>query len=322
MYEKINIVYKKRGQTPLDCINEVKKSNPELLHLPLTYAGRLDPLAEGVLLILIGDECHKKDEYLSLPKEYEVTVLFGFATDTYDVMGKVVKYETPSEILFKRSSDEGGGSQRQTILNSNSDSVSNPENLNIDFITSSGQVESKELFRMVWPSFQKNLARKSEDLLNNSFDETTKQIQKILPQFTGRITQKYPPYSSRTVNGKPLFKWAREGKIGEIIIPSHDVYIESIEIIKDSFISGENLLNKIKKDISLVSGDFRQEEIISLWQKTLEDKKEEQYKTVTIKVSCGSGVYVRGIAHELGKKLGIPTLALRIVRTRIGEYTI
>jgi len=249
MQDKIKIVYKKRGQTPLDCINEAKKANPGLLHLPLTYAGRLDPLAEGVLVILIGDECLNKDEYLKLPKEYEVTILFGFATDTYDLMGKVIN--------------------------------------------------TKELeVQPLGPH----------------------EVGPLLPKFIGRITQSYPPYSSRTVNGKPLYKWAREGKLNEIIIPSHDVYVESIEIIKDGFISGENLLNKIKKDISLVAGDFRQEEIINLWADILNDKKEEQYKTITLKVSCGGGVYVRGIAHDLGIALGVSALALDIVRTKVGDY--
>ena len=70
MHEGIRIVDKKCGQTPLDCIKDIKKANPELAHLPMTYAGRLDPLAEGVLVILIGDECLKKDEYLKLEKVY------------------------------------------------------------------------------------------------------------------------------------------------------------------------------------------------------------------------------------------------------------
>jgi len=33
-------------------------------------------------------------------------------------------------------------------------------------------------------------------------------------------------------------------------------------------------------------------------------------------------VYVRVIANEIGEKLGLPALALKIVRTKIGEYEI
>jgi len=274
MKGNIRIVNKKAGQTPLECINELKEADGRLTHLPLTYAGRLDPLAEGVLLILIGDECLKKDEYLALPKEYEMTILFGFATDTYDVMGKIVS-----------SSDQFSGPRL-------------PD----------------------WKFIQAGMREDEEPDHENWSDDSTQKLQKALPKFTGRINQKYPPYSSRPVEGKPLYKWAREGKINEITIPSHEVFVESLKIINESSISGSNLLNKIKKDISKVSGDFRQEEILDLWNDVLKDKKEENYKTVTLKISCGSGVYVRGLANDIGEEIGIPILALDIKRTRVGEY--
>jgi tRNA pseudouridine55 synthase len=274
MSDNIRIVNKKAGLTPLECINDLKKNEPKLAHVPVTYAGRLDPLAEGVLVLLIGDECLKKDEYLKLPKEYEVEILFGFETDTYDVMGLV---NTMPKILFERSRDVGDGSRCQTIPNSNFGSVSQ----------------------------------------DTTFDEA---LEKTLSQFTGRIKQFYPPYSSRTVNGKPLYLWAREGKLSEIEIPAHDVFVEKIEIIKEGIIRGDKLLNKIKKNISEVQGDFRQNEIVNIWQNILEDKKDEEYKTITLRIVCGSGVYVRSIAHEIGVKLKIPALALRIVRTKVGEY--
>jgi tRNA U55 pseudouridine synthase TruB len=68
------ILNKPIGETPLEIINYYKRLHPEYRYLPMTYAGRLDPLAEGVLLLLAGEECLKKDEYLSLSKEYELTL--------------------------------------------------------------------------------------------------------------------------------------------------------------------------------------------------------------------------------------------------------
>lgn len=55
----------------------------------MTYAGRLDPMASGLLLVLAGEETKNKEKYLALSKEYEFEVLFGFATDTYDILGKI-----------------------------------------------------------------------------------------------------------------------------------------------------------------------------------------------------------------------------------------
>jgi tRNA pseudouridine(55) synthase len=277
MSDRVIIVDKKSGQTPLDCVNQVKNEHPEWKHLPMTYAGRLDPLASGILLILVGDECLKKDEYLALPKEYEVTVLFGFATDTYDVLGKITKtlVDASSAEVFERSSDllaqDSLNERGQTISNTSADSAS---------------------------------------------------IQTAIKKFVGRIKQAYPPYSSRTVDGKPLFQWAREDKLDEITIPAHDVFVESIDIIDSNYISGNELYSYVKNVISNVAGDFRQTEILGIWAEKLNEKTNSQYKTITLRISCGSGVYVRSIVNELGVALGLPALALKIVRTKVGKYTL
>lgn len=89
--KNILLLYKKLGHTPLESILEFKEKNPEYRDLPMTYAGRLDPLAEGLLLCLVGDECKKKDKYLALNKEYVFEILIGFFTDTHDLLGLVRK---------------------------------------------------------------------------------------------------------------------------------------------------------------------------------------------------------------------------------------
>lgn len=85
--EKILKIYKNLGETPLECLERFRAENTEYKNLPMTYAGRLDPMAEGLLIILVGEECKKKDEYLGLDKEYVFEVLFGVETDTYDILG-------------------------------------------------------------------------------------------------------------------------------------------------------------------------------------------------------------------------------------------
>ncbi|MBP6858493.1 MAG: hypothetical protein KBC33_01525 [Candidatus Pacebacteria bacterium] len=113
MEKSVNIS-KQIGETPLEALErfraeqmenavdpETKKNWQEV---PMTYAGRLDPLAEGELLILVGDECRNKSKYLGLDKEYEVEVVFGVETDTYDALGiaskpiDLLKDSTHSEV--------------------------------------------------------------------------------------------------------------------------------------------------------------------------------------------------------------------------------
>ena len=94
--KRILNIYKKAGETPLEAINRFRANNPEYQSVKITYAGRLDPLAEGVLILLAGDGVYEKEKYLKLDKEYEAEILFGFETDTYDILGlpkmkKVIK---------------------------------------------------------------------------------------------------------------------------------------------------------------------------------------------------------------------------------------
>ncbi len=83
-------VYKPAGQTPLQTLDELRLQQPTLANTLLTYAGRLDPMAEGLLLVLAGDMVHKKPEFLGLDKIYTVTALLGIATDSYDLLGMPV----------------------------------------------------------------------------------------------------------------------------------------------------------------------------------------------------------------------------------------
>lgn len=80
-------IYKFPGETPLATIDRLRVAYPEYAEIPLTYAGRLDPMADGLLLLLAGEARFSKDEYLKLPKTYVITALFGVSTDTGDLLG-------------------------------------------------------------------------------------------------------------------------------------------------------------------------------------------------------------------------------------------
>lgn len=87
--KKVIILNKKEGETPLEALERFRNGKKEYKNIPMTYAGRLDPMASGLLILLTGEECKKKEKYLTLLKEYKFQILFGFATDTYDILGKV-----------------------------------------------------------------------------------------------------------------------------------------------------------------------------------------------------------------------------------------
>ena len=90
--------YKKRGETPLQALNRLRTERKDLENETLSYAGRLDPMAEGILPVLVGREENKsRKDFLSKDKEYEAHFLIGCSTDTGDVLG-VIQESDFSEI--------------------------------------------------------------------------------------------------------------------------------------------------------------------------------------------------------------------------------
>lgn len=73
--------YKPVGMTPLELLHRIKVDGA-------AYAGRLDPMAEGLMIYLDKNEEKKnRKKFENLKKTYEFDVLFGIKTDTYDILG-------------------------------------------------------------------------------------------------------------------------------------------------------------------------------------------------------------------------------------------
>jgi tRNA pseudouridine55 synthase len=230
---------------------QLRKKSPEYANIKIGFAGRLDPLAHGVMLIMIGEETKKRDKYLGFKKEYEFEVLFGVETDSYDILGFL----------------------KDTTL----------KNIPTD--------------------------------LENKIHHFTKQ--KI-----GKSLQPFPPFSSKPVHGKPLYYWAKLGKLSEIEIPNKMIEIYSFNFLELFEISSADLQQKVYKNISLVNGFFRQEETQSIWEALFNAYPKYNFKMARFKINCSSGTYVRGLADELGKFLGCGAITTEILRVRVGEYSL
>ena len=243
----IHLVYKELGETPNQALLRFKNKNREYNEKPITYAGRLDPLAEGLLLVLSGEKILEKDKYLNLPKCYTFDLLWGIETDTLDVLG----------ISRGGNPNVPGESEVLTVL-----------------------------------------------------------------KLSGIFEQSYPAYSSKAVAGKPLFMWAKEGKLGKIKIPKHQVEIFNASFISRRTVSGEELLKDIISKISLVVGDFRQKEIIEKWKEVLGRKQEREFIIDTISMEVSSGFYIRQFAQDIAKIFGTIATIFHIKRTKVGDFGI
>lgn len=84
------IVNKEKGYTSRDVVNIISK---KLKTKKVGHTGTLDPLAEGVLVICIGDATKLVDVLTNLDKEYVAEVVLGVQTDTLDITGEILKVE-------------------------------------------------------------------------------------------------------------------------------------------------------------------------------------------------------------------------------------
>ncbi len=193
---------KPSGPTSRDCVNSIQKlMRPE----KVGHAGTLDPLASGVLLILVGQAVRLTDAVHTLPKQYIGTFQLGVTSESTDC-------ETP---LIP--------------------------------------VDSAPIL-----------------------DRTA--IEKQLPSFIGNIEQSPPKYSAVWIGGKRAHELARAGK--EFDMPSRQVLIESLEVT--SF----------------------------------------EYPFFELKMTCGTGTYVRSLGRDIARKLGSDAVMTKLVRTAIGPFAL
>jgi tRNA pseudouridine(55) synthase len=254
---KKKVLEKHIGETPLQTIERFKVTHPRYKDIPATYAGRLDPMASGKLLVLFGEECKKKEEYLGLDKQYDIEVLLGVGSDTGDILGMTT---ASNDVMLPA---------RPLLIS-------------------------------------------------------------ILQKEVGTHEQPYPIYSSNTVDGKPLFLYALEGTLESISIPTHEETIYDIRLLDIQTISTSLLETHIKNTLSLapvslepskeLGADFRISEVLNSWDEIFTHTKE--YAVLKLRVTCGSGAYMRTLAERIGTNLGTNGLALSIHRRHIGKRNI
>jgi tRNA pseudouridine55 synthase len=79
------IIDKPSGLTSHDVVNRARRI---LRERSIGHLGTLDPMATGVLPLVIGNFTRLAQFYLASEKVYEGTIRFGFSTDTFDAEGE------------------------------------------------------------------------------------------------------------------------------------------------------------------------------------------------------------------------------------------
>lgn len=244
-------IYKPIGKTPLDIIKDLKKKK-EYQDTKMSYAGRLDPMAHGVQIILTNDLCRQPQKYLGLDKTYEFSICFGIETDTHDILGKITNIE----------------------------------------------------------------------LSHNVYSDNRLIISDILEKFKGKIIQEYPLYSSKRVNGHPLWYYAKNNL--SVDIPVHEIQIYTLQYIDIISLDLHQYLQEIIDRIKRLDEnyDFRQKEVIEGWIQLINTTKNQKISLLKLKAEVSSGTYIRILVRDICDYLGIIGMTSEIHRTKIGIYEI
>src|SRR6266852_1641661 len=89
------VVDKPRGKTSHDVVEAVRRI---VGFRQIGHLGTLDPLATGVLVLLLGRATRLAQFYIGRRKRYDSTFRFGFATDTYDADGEALGADAAPQI--------------------------------------------------------------------------------------------------------------------------------------------------------------------------------------------------------------------------------
>lgn len=253
-------VEKRLGETPLEALHRLRNDLKIPREIPMAYAGRLDPMATGRLLILIGDECKHQKKYHGLDKAYTFEVLFGVHSDTGDVLGVV---------------DSCGDASVEPPLTK---------------------------------TYLENLAKSMK----------------------GPLSLPYPHFSSKTVKGKPLHRWAIEGRLDEIDIPTNHSALYALRLVSMRTVSLSEIAARAHEKIETIppvtdkrkalGRDFRRDEVRASWEALLKNHPNARCTISTFHAIATSGTYMRSLAEHIGERMQSCALAYSINRTTIGKY--
>jgi len=85
-FEGILLIDKPKGITSHDIVDRVRR---QLRMKRIGHAGTLDPMATGLVIILVGKATKASQFLMGLDKTYEGTILLGKSTNTHDADGQV-----------------------------------------------------------------------------------------------------------------------------------------------------------------------------------------------------------------------------------------
>ncbi len=124
------------------------------------------------------------------------------------------------------------------------------------------------------------------------------EIRKVLNEMVGKIELPVPAYSAIKRGGEALYKKARRGEIV-------DAPIKTMEVLSSEFLGVTVVPYNYDRSYTVKGGEEKENGLV-----------------IKVRFDVGSGTYIRSLAEEFGRRLGVPATLAALRRTRIGEFRI
>lgn len=112
---------------------------------------------------------------------------------------------------------------------------------------------------------------------------TREQLVAAAATLTGTIQQTPPMYSAVKVNGRKLYEYARAGET--VTRPTRTITVTAFDLVE--------------------AGNF---------------DEEQGTQTIAFEIACSKGTYVRTLAVDLGRQLGVPAVMASLTRLKSGGF--
>ena len=286
-------------------------------------------MATGVLIIGVGSGTKQLQSFLKCTKTYEATILFGAATDTYDVRGKILAKAPYGHITKKLVEDalatfRGKITQRPPIYSALSVNGKRlyqyaREGKEIPKEIQERPMEVKELeiiewleptgHDYEWPSGEAGHEEKvvAKEILD------VKEVSNIAPN-----TPK-----SQSLDETPLQTSSKRKRV----IDEDDDLVKSKTPSKRKeedpsvCMSGAlQISNGESKEQAPKMIEDDESSLANTEQSSTSSPPQKGPPAVKLRMTVTSGFYVRSFSHDLGKKVGSLAMMCELVRIRQGDF--
>ncbi|KID62525.1 uncharacterized protein G6M90_00g106760 [Metarhizium brunneum] len=306
-----------------------RKAEKKASQVKIGHGGTLDPLATGVLILGIGSGTKVLSQFLDCTKTYEMTVVFGVSTDTYDRVGRVLSrkgYDHVTRELVEKELESFRGKQTQipplySALKMNGKPLYEyaREGKPIPREIEGRQVEALEVELVEWYEPGKHNHRWPTDEAEAAERNLAEQVWRVKKQQeTGKtLTPEEREQDDQAITAHETFKRRFEERQDELI---KDLPLKKSRHSKDPKALMSGALGQMPQPVYSNKGS-------NLVPATPDSStpppwSDEGPPACKIRLTVSSGYYVRSFCHDLGSKLGSAAIMAELCRVRQSDFTV